>query len=115
MTTKEGAVHWLLNSAVLAAGAYGEYRYEPSSWAALRAALDSGTVLTSRIGYPETAKLIERETGWRPPISREPSVLAPGDTAYIVRLRYRVDPRTKGAATGAAPEGWEIAFLTRIT
>lgn len=115
---------WLLNSAVVAAGAYGTYRYEPASVDDLRAFLDGHRivfdaeqwpgveVVISRIGYSETADQILRWTGMRPGISRETSAMAPGDEAIVVRLRYRVDPREK-VAHRPAFDAWEIGRLTR--
>ncbi len=135
---------YLLNSAVIAAGAYGTYRYSPASWEELRKVVggpgptswvdhQGKTTLIhtwdelrqaiteperpiSRIGYPETAALIEAVTGWRPPISRETSPLEPGDVAYVVRLRYRVaNPARKGEPTGARLEDWELGRLERLS
>lgn len=103
---------WLLNSAVIAVGAHGTYRYAPATWADAAEALKGGA--TSRIGYAETADLIERQTGLRPTLSREGSALAPGDVAYVVRLPYRVDPTVKGAPTGVADDEWEVARLERL-
>jgi hypothetical protein len=102
---------WLLNSAVLPAGRYGTYVFAPASWDELREAV-SNSPIVSRIGYSETADLIERMTGWRPPESREAADMEPGDVAFIVRLKYRVvDPGTKGQPTGARLDDWEVARL----
>jgi hypothetical protein len=105
-------MRWLLNSAVLAAGQYGLYRYSPAT----REDLTRFVALpyVSRIGYPETAGVIKRWTGTRPTLSREVSALAPGDEAMVVRLGYRVDPALKGMALGAPDEYWEIARLVRV-
>jgi len=106
---------WILNSAVLAAGAYGHYRYTPTTIDDLTRALRAGAV--SRVGYPETAAVIERWTGIRPALSREPSPLAVGDVAFVVRLRYRVDARWKGAPSSSArpDDDWELARLERVS
>lgn len=104
---------WLLNSAVLPAGAYGIYRYTESSAAELADYLHQPGVV-SRVGYSETAAVIERWTGVRVEISREASPLEPGDVAMVVRLCYRVDPRTKGAPQSPRDEDWEIARLERV-
>lgn len=123
---------WLLNSAVIPAGGYGDYRYSSATWGDLRDAIIGwGTtvvlpadrlsgVIVSRVGYPETARLIERECRLPPhervPVSREISALAPGDDAWIVRLRYRVgDPTTKGQPVSTDPDDWEVARLERLT
>lgn len=105
-------VTWLLNSAVIAAGAYGEYRYSPSTVEELREALKKPFV--SRIGYPATARAIERWTGVLPEISRDNSVLMPGDRAYIVRLTYRVNPSAK-SRTDPRDDDFEIATIERIS
>jgi hypothetical protein len=119
---------WLLNSAVLPAGAYGTYRYAPASWQALGEALAGAHVVVdaagcacgrphvvSRVGYAETASLIHRLTGVEVPLSRDVSALEPGDRALVVRLRFRVaDPRTKGAVGAEqSRDAWEVAWLTR--
>lgn len=107
---------WLLNSAVIAAGAYGAYEYAPATAEDLREFMRDGQYV-SRIGYPETAQVIAVLSGLpAPEISRETSEMQVGDEAMIVRLRYRIgDPRTKGHATGANPDAWEIARLKRTT
>jgi len=103
---------WILNSAVISAGAYGTYEYAPATREDLRAFLAGGDAI-SRIGYAETAEVIERWTGFRPALSREVSPLEPGDEAMVVRLRYRVEPGRKGAPVAASDADWEIARLTR--
>jgi hypothetical protein len=103
---------WLLNSAVLPAGAYGIYRYTAATVEELRAYV--GQPYVSRIGYPETAEVIERWTGVRPALSHETSPLAVGDTAMVVRLRHRVDPRDKGRRLALGDEAWEVSRLERV-
>lgn len=106
---------WLLNSAVLAAGAYGDYRYAHAGVEDLRAFVADGAV-RSGIGYPDTAWLIGEWTGWTPPVSRESTVLKPGDVAFVVRLRYRVsNPATKGHPVSSDPVDLEIARLERLS
>lgn len=107
-------MRWLLNSAVLAAGEYGTYRYDPATRDELCAFLAGE--YTSRIGYAETADVVERWTGIRPPLSRETSALQAGDVAMVVRLRYRVNPAVKGQPpVGPRPDrDWEIARLERL-
>jgi hypothetical protein len=105
----------LLNSAVIAAGAYGDYRYSPATKNDLRDFIRSGPY-ESRVGYEETAAKIEEWLGIRPAISRELSAMAPGDVAMVVRLRYRLgDPALKGRLLGTADEDWEIARLERLS
>jgi hypothetical protein len=107
---------WIINSAVIPAGGYGTYEYRPATRADLRDALRREHV--SRIGYEETARLIEQWTGIMPAHSREPSNLEPGDVAYVVRLRYRVDPSRKAGMSPAADArdaDWEIGRLERNT
>jgi hypothetical protein len=103
---------YILNSAVIAEGGYGTYRYDPATIAGLKAALEGRH--ESRIGYEATADAIERWTGIRPALSRELSRLEPGDVAIIVRLKYRVDPRSK-SSTRPRDEDFEIARLERLT
>lgn len=50
--------------------------------------------------------------GGRPAISREPSIIAVGDEALVVRLPYRVaDPLRKADHT---PQAWEYGLLRRL-
>jgi hypothetical protein len=106
-------MRWLLNSAVIAAGAYGTYTYSPATVEDLCDLIEDEHV--SRIGYDETASVIEAWTGYRPAISRETSALEVGDDAIVVRLRYRVDPREKGRRPAARDDAsWEIAHLERV-
>ena len=104
---------WLLNSAVIPAGCWGEWSYAPATWGELGEALYGPH--ESRVGYPEAAALlVERMTGVRPAVSREASPLAEGDRAYVVRLKYRVAaPGTKGGPSGAGPDDWEVGLLVR--
>jgi hypothetical protein len=101
--------YWLLNSAVIAAPGTYTYRLltgrEAADW--LRAHPDA----VSRVGYPATAEHIAALCGQRPALSREPSVMAPGDEALVVRLPYRVqDPGTKATHE---PQAWEYGLLRR--
>lgn len=105
---------YLLNSAVLAAGAYGTYEFAPASVDDLAGFL-SGE-FRSGIGYPETADLIREWSGTVVPLSRETFSMEPGDEAMIVRLRYRVvNPATKGQPVSRDPADWEIARLKRLS
>jgi len=52
--------------------------------------------LQSSIGYEQNAAIIERETGYRPPISREVTPLQDGDHMLVMRLQYRAGQGTKG-------------------
>jgi hypothetical protein len=128
----EETMKWLLNSAVIAAGAYGTYKYTPATVEDLRdflrgqtvtagipspdgllRSLDTGRVVVSRIGYEATAQQIRDWTGGHVPLSREVSVMRPGDVAMVVQLRYRVDPRQKGAHR-PDKDAWEIGRLERL-
>lgn len=104
---------WIINSAVIPTDGWGTYRYEQASVAELASALRGEHI--SRIGYPDTADAIERLTGVRPDVSRELSVLAPGDVAYVVRLRYRVGAGEKTARKILAGEDFELGRLTRLS
>lgn len=105
---------WLLNSAVIAAGAYGTYCYTAATREDLAAFLRTPGVI-SRIGYLETAQMIEQWTSYHARFSRESSALAPGDVAFVVRLRYRVDPSRKGAPVATGEDAWEIGRLERLS
>lgn len=101
---------WLLNSAVLTG--HGHYVYASATRADLVRYAAAGAI--SRIGYQQTADYIEAITGQPCPISRESIVMVPGDSAMIVRLRYRVDPATKGAPIALHPDDWELGLLTML-
>lgn len=101
---------WLLNSAVMPAGCYGEYTYSPTTWSELSVALKNGGIV-SRIGYVETVDLIQTMTGIRPPLSTDVSEFEDGDTAWIVRLKYRVQRDRKGLPTEATSRDWEVGRI----
>lgn len=108
---------FLMNSAVIPSGEFGVYSYLPATWAHLTKVLRSvEQQVVSRIGYEQTAALIERQVGVRVKISRETSSLAVGDVAYVVRMPYRVaDPSKKGAPVALADNEWELGVLTRLS
>ncbi len=56
--------------------------------------------LRSYIGYPATAQHIEKVSGVRPNVTRDPMpTLKAGDTLLICKLHYRLpDPRAKSDA-----------------
>ena len=102
---------YLLNSAVIPAGGFGIYQYDESNEEQLAEFLR--TPFESRIGYPETAQKIRQWTGVAVPLSRETSMMEPGDEAMVVRLKYRVqNPATKGAPV--EDNQWEIGHLKRL-
>lgn len=104
---------YLMNSAVMPAGNYGTYDFGPATLDDLRAALSGkfGPV-TSCIGYPQTAALIEEWTGIRPCVSRAVTKFTTGDRAIVMRLRYRVStPAHKGGAVSSDPADWEFAWV----
>lgn len=105
---------YILNSAVMPAGSYGTYTYEPAAIDTLRAVLagPEGS-WASRIGYAQNVDLIERWTGVRVPLDRSEVTFSDGDQALVMRLRRRVaDPTTKGAPVSEAPEDWQFAWVT---
>jgi hypothetical protein len=54
----------------------------------------------SFIGYPETARILEKLSGVKIPISRAQTTVEPGDRLLIIRLKYRMnDPAQKGQTT----------------
>ena len=105
---------YLMNSAVMPAGNYGEYTYSEASLE------DLGKLLRgeygeyrSHLGYPQNADLIEQWTGIRPEISRTETRFKPGEAALVMRLKTReVNLNTKGALVSDAPEDWEFAWVT---
>ena len=49
----------------------------------------------SYIGYPNSAAVLSELLGVEIPLSRERTVLEDGETAFAMRLRYRVAPASK--------------------
>jgi len=94
-------MRWILNSAVIASGAFGRYEYRPMTHDEARAWVLAGPY-RSAVGYPETAQYIARVLRVpAPALSRQASPLAPGDEALVVRLRYRVGaPRSARSRRG---------------
>ncbi len=81
----------LLNAAVMPTeGVYTLKRISKSKFQALLQEADGTGNLQSYIGYPETARLIERLTGIEVEVSREQAELTPGDSMLIVKLRHRI-------------------------
>lgn len=81
----------LLNSAVMPTE--GTYTLKRISEATFRKILQEAAAadnLQSYIGYPETANLIEENTGIEIEVSREQAELAEGDVMLIVKLRHRI-------------------------
>lgn len=101
----------LMNSATLPGPGVYEYRLIPADEATrwLRAG-----GWTSYIGYQETASHIAALAGVEVPLSRERTVLHPGDEALVVRLTYRVNnPAAKGLVK-PGPDDWEYGVLRRL-
>ena len=102
----------IMNSAVMPAGNFGAYRYTPATLDDLAAVLrgDKGEWKSS-IGYPQNAELIRAWTGLECPVNRVEAAFNPGDMAFVMRLKGRVDPATKGASVSESPENWEFAWV----
>ena len=61
----------------------------------------------SFIGYPDTARFIEKVLGVTVPINREKVVFQEGDVAIVCKLKYRVrNPKDKGRFT-PEPDDYE--------
>lgn len=102
---------YIMNSAVMPAGCYGTYSYQPAALEDLKQVIQSGHY-TSAIGYPQNIDLIEKWTGIRPPLNRIKTTFRPGDRALVMRLKSRVaNPATKGAPVSEDPRDWEFAWV----
>jgi hypothetical protein len=102
-----------MNSAVMPAGNFGTYSYEPASVRTLAAVLrgEQGPV-RSCIGYAQNCDLVERWTGIRPELNRRETSFERGDRAFVMRLKARVvNPATKGAPVSSDPGDWEFAWV----
>ena len=103
---------YIMNSAVMPAGNFGTYTYEPATLADLQNAIASGQY-QSCIGYPQNIDLIEQWTGTRIELSRDAIQFKNGDKAIVMRLKQRVaNPATKGAPVSPDPGDWEFALVT---
>ncbi len=106
---------YIMNSAVMPAGCFGTYTYQPSTLDYLRGVLASQEY-KSCIGYPQNIDLIERWTGYRLELSRDAVQFQDDDSAVVMRLKSRVaNPATKGAPVGEDPEDWEFALVSFTT
>ena len=103
-------VRYLLNSAVITGPGTYSYHLISKSWA-IRWIQEGGWA--SRIGYPATADHIHNISGTRPGVSREQTVMEPGDEALVVRLKYRVQDPAKKARYEPGPEDWEYGILRK--
>jgi hypothetical protein len=110
----ESKTSYLMNSAVVSAGAYGLYRYMAATATQLQEFIRRNHPI-SRVGYPDTCDVIQKLTGYRPIMSRGASVLERGEEAMVVRLRYRiVDPQAKWRQRATEPTDYELAQLVRL-
>lgn len=103
-------MRYIMNSAVITSPGVYEYRLltvtEAREW------LAKGPT-KSLVGYPDTARFIERVLGVKVELSREQVILEHGDEALIVRLKYRVqDPGQKGQFT-PRDEDFEIGLVVK--
>lgn len=81
--------YWLLNSAVIAVGGDGTYTYRTITKAQAVEWIQTKKFV-SRVGYPDNVAYIRRLTGVIVPLSREESLMQPGDEALVVRPVYRI-------------------------
>ena len=101
-------MRYLLNSAVITQP--GRYTYSlVSANEAAKWIREGGWV--SRIGYPATAEHIQALSGILPNVSREATVMKPGDEALVVRLKYRMQDPGQKAVFQPGPEDWEYGIL----
>lgn len=105
--------YWLLNSAVIAVGGDGDYRYTTVSLADAVAWLQTKPFI-SRIGYPENADFIRRIAGVTVEIARDESPLAAGDEALIVRPSYRLRNANKRERFTPKDSDFVFGILRRI-
>ncbi len=105
---------YLLNSAVITRP--GLYRYTILTEEQFVDLLMKSKNILSRVGYEATKRRVEELTDGRvsPRISRETSPMYPGDTALVIRLRYRVEDPKKKCLETPSPEDWEYGLLVRL-
>lgn len=94
----------LMNSAMMPTE--GRYTLKRITEGAFAEILKTAESFESSIGYQQTADYIEKISGVKVPVSRNPTTLADGDYMLIIKLAYRVaDPATKGQPQ---PEDYEF-------
>lgn len=105
---------WLLNSAMIAVGGDGDYRYRTINQSQAIEWLKANPDFMSRVGYAETAQMIESLSGVPIPVSRELSQMTTGDEALIIRLKYRLqNPSDKGSVK-PSPEEFDFSILSKL-
>lgn len=103
---------YLMNSAVMPAGAFGTYKYYPMVAETFGWYLKTQPI-QSRIGYPQNINLLRDWFGVKVELNRTEVSLEPGDQMLVMRLKKRVaDPSTKGAPQSTNLEDWEFAHVT---
>lgn len=105
---------YLMNSAVMPAGDFGTYEYAPATLGDLADVLRGvHGEYKSCIGYPQNCELIKQWTGVKPELSRRETQFVPGDMAFVMRMKRRIEnPGSKGAAVSEDPKSWEFAWVT---
>jgi len=106
-------MRYVMNSAVIPQP--GTYRYEAIPVSAAKTWLQAGP-WESHVGYPETARYVERRLGVPCPLSRTAvTTMQPGDEGLVVRLNYPAqDPSLKYGHFDPCDEDWEMGVLTRL-
>lgn len=105
--------HWLLNSAVIAVGGDGTYTYQTITksqaitWLRLHQ-------FVSRIGYPDNQRFIEKISGVKVALSRDESLLQPGDEALVVRPAYRLQAGTQKGQFKPDDNDFVFGIMRRI-
>jgi hypothetical protein len=94
--TPRPTVRLLMNSAMMPAP--GTYRLRWVSRDEFVREMREGFV--SYIGYPDTARYLERLSGFYVPVNRDETLIFEGAVMLICKLRYRLsDPAQKGRFT----------------
>ncbi len=103
----------IMNSAVMPAGNFGNYRYTPASVKELADVVQGRRGdWQSAVGYPQNIQLIAVWTGVTIPLARIETEFSDGDCAIVMRLKKRVaNPATKGTPVSENPEDWEFAWI----
>lgn len=101
----------LMNSAIMPAD--GIYRKRRVSKEVFKAAfLCDVRCFVSSIGYPETAKVLERLLCIPVPVSRDETKLIGRCTLYVARVPYRVaNPAQKGAPRALTADDLEYSIV----
>lgn len=103
----------LMNSAMMPQdGTYARRTVPSEEWAREFSRLSKREPWRSYVGYPQTAGIVGGLLGLDIPVCRDQTELEDGDTIFVAKLRYRVNPQEKGGRQhGASLDDYEFCIV----